>query len=83
MPRVAVVIPTLNEAASIGAVVASIPRDVVEGIIVADGGSTDGTAEAARRAGAQVIAAGRGYGRACIAGRASGGTGRHYRLYGW
>ncbi len=65
---VVVVIPTLNEAASIGAVVASIPRDVVNRIIVADGGSTDGTAEVAHRAGADMIAAGRGYGRACLAG---------------
>jgi glycosyltransferase involved in cell wall biosynthesis len=66
--RVAVVIPTLNEAQSIGAVVASIPRDVVDTIIVADGGSSDSTAAAARRGGAEVIDAGRGYGRACLAG---------------
>ena len=66
--RVAAVIPTLNEAQSIGAVVASIPRNRVERIIVADGGSSDGTADAARRAGAEVIDAGRGYGRACLAG---------------
>jgi glycosyltransferase involved in cell wall biosynthesis len=65
---VVVVIPTLNEAASIGAVIAAIPREVVDRIIVADGGSTDGTAEVARRAGADIIAAGRGYGRACLAG---------------
>lgn len=66
--RVAVVIPTLNEAESIGAVVAEIPRDVIARIIVADGGSTDGTADAARAAGAEVLAAGRGYGRACLEG---------------
>ncbi len=66
--RVAVIIPTLNEAESIGPVVASLPRDVVDRVIVADGGSTDGTAEQARRAGAEVVAAGRGYGRACLAG---------------
>ncbi len=67
-PRVAVVIPTLNEADSIGAVIAEIPRSVVARIIVADGGSTDGTADCARRAGAEVLDAGRGYGRACRAG---------------
>jgi glycosyltransferase involved in cell wall biosynthesis len=66
--RVAVVIPTLNEAESIGHVVASLPRDVVDRVIVADGGSADGTSERALSAGAEVIAAGRGYGRACLAG---------------
>jgi glycosyltransferase involved in cell wall biosynthesis len=66
--RVAVIIPTFNEAQSIGAVVASIPRDVADLVIVADGGSADGTADVARRAGAEVITVGRGYGRACLAG---------------
>jgi len=71
---VIVVIPTLNEAASIGAAVAAIPRDVVDRIIVADGGSNDGTAEIARRAGANTIAAGLGYGRACLAGATAAGA---------
>jgi glycosyltransferase involved in cell wall biosynthesis len=66
-PVIAVAIPTLNEAQSIGQVVAEIPRAAVTRIIVADGGSTDGTPELARHAGAEVIAAGRGYGRACLA----------------
>ena len=35
---VVVVIPTFNEAESIAAVVAEIPRDVVGRVIVADGG---------------------------------------------
>ena len=65
--RTAVVIPTLNEEASIGGVVAALPRDWVDRVIVADGGSTDATAARARAAGAEVIAAGRGYGRACLA----------------
>jgi glycosyltransferase involved in cell wall biosynthesis len=63
---VVVAIPTLNEEASIGDVVASIPRDVVTRIIVADGGSCDGTTEQARNAGADVISVGKGYGRACL-----------------
>ncbi len=63
---VAVAIPTLNEQDSIGAVVRSIPRDVVSQVIVADGGSTDRTRDEAREAGADVIDAGRGYGRACL-----------------
>src|SRR5580698_1334773 len=62
---VAVAIPTLNEASSIGEVVGGIPRDLVRHVIVADGGSTDATAALAEAAGAQVITAGRGYGRAC------------------
>jgi glycosyltransferase involved in cell wall biosynthesis len=65
---VAVVIPTFNEVESIGAVVAELPRTIVDHVIVADGGSTDGTQEAARHAGAEVIAVGRGYGRACLMG---------------
>ena len=63
--RVAVAIPALNEEASIGAVVAAIPRAIAGRIIVADGGSRDATAARAAAAGAQVIEAGRGYGRAC------------------
>jgi glycosyltransferase involved in cell wall biosynthesis len=65
-PRVVVIIPTLNEADSIGAVVAAIPRDIVVRVIVADGGSTDNTAAHALAAGAEVLATGRGYGRACL-----------------
>ncbi len=64
----AIVIPTFNEAESIGAVVAMLPRDIVERVIVVDGGSSDGTVEIARRAGAEVINVGRSYGRACLAG---------------
>ncbi|MGB6748537.1 MAG: glycosyltransferase family 2 protein, partial [Xanthobacteraceae bacterium] len=66
--RVAVVIPTFNEAESIAAVIAELPRDIVGRVIVADGGSSDGTQDRARNAGAEVIAVGRGYGRACLAG---------------
>lgn len=71
---VAVVIPTLNEAASIGAVLGELPRAVAAEIIVADGGSTDGTQAIARGAGARVLApSGRGYGRACAEGAAAAG----------
>jgi glycosyltransferase involved in cell wall biosynthesis len=64
---VALAIPTLNEEAAIADAVRAVPRDVVGRIIVADGGSTDATAARARAAGADVIEAGRGYGRACLA----------------
>ncbi|MGB7033944.1 MAG: glycosyltransferase family 2 protein [Xanthobacteraceae bacterium] len=65
---VVVVIPTFNEAESIAAVVAELPGDVVGRIIVADGGSSDGTPQQARDAGAEVVSVGRGYGLACLAG---------------
>ncbi|MFI5024839.1 MAG: glycosyltransferase family 2 protein [Alphaproteobacteria bacterium] len=71
-PGIAVVIPTLNEAGAIPIVVREVPRDLVREIIVADSDSTDGTAEAARAAGARVVSlAERGYGRACAAGAAA------------
>jgi glycosyltransferase involved in cell wall biosynthesis len=66
---VCLVIPALNEAEVIGEVVRSIPRDVVDEIIVVDNGSTDATAAAAKDAGATVVEQpARGYGRACRAG---------------
>ncbi len=73
---VAIIIPVLDEAASIGAVIAEIPRDVVHEIIVVDGGSSDDTAEIAAAAGARVIVPGKsGYGRACLAGSAVASAG--------
>src|SRR5262245_21245951 len=65
--RVVVVIPALDEERSIADVVRSIPRAIVSRVIVADGGSRDATAARAKAAGADVIDAGRGYGRACLA----------------
>jgi glycosyltransferase involved in cell wall biosynthesis len=65
---VAVIIPTFDEAESIGAVVAALPRNVIDRVVVVDGGSSDGTRERAEAAGAEVIAVGRGYGLACLAG---------------
>ena len=64
---VVLAIPTLNEACSIGPLLRSIDRDQVTAIIVADGGSTDGTCDVARAEGAETLDAGRGYGRACLA----------------
>src|SRR5580704_2069922 len=49
---VVIIIPTLNEEASIGEVVRTLPFDLVGRVIVADGGSTDRTAERARASGA-------------------------------
>ncbi|MGA8192103.1 MAG: glycosyltransferase, partial [Acetobacteraceae bacterium] len=65
---VAAVIPTLNEAETIAGAIASIPREVVDEIIVADSSSSDGTAALAQAAGARVVTlTERGYGRACAA----------------
>jgi glycosyltransferase involved in cell wall biosynthesis len=64
-----VVIPVLNEEASIGKVLADIPRAGILEVIVVDNGSDDRTAEVAARAGATVLAEPRrGYGRACMTG---------------
>ena len=65
--RVVVVIPTLDEEQSIADVVRRVPHPLVERVIVADGGSRDATVARATRAGAHVVDAGRGYGRACLA----------------
>ena len=63
----AVVIPTLNAAAGLAATVASLgpapPR-----LVVSDGGSSDGTVECARRAGALVVTGARGRGPQLAAG---------------
>lgn len=67
-PRVSVVIPALNEAESIGSVVRSMPWGEIAECVVVDNGSTDGTADAARAAGARVVNSLRGYGAACAAG---------------
>jgi glycosyltransferase involved in cell wall biosynthesis len=66
--RVSVVIPTFNEAEAIAGVIRELPRDIAHEVIVADGGSTDGTQDIAAAAGARVVNAGRGYGRACRTG---------------
>lgn len=69
MKTVDVIIPALNEERSVGRVAADIPREGVREIVVVNNGSTDGTARAARSAGATVIDEPvRGYGKACLAG---------------
>jgi glycosyltransferase involved in cell wall biosynthesis len=69
---VSVVIPALNEAENIAAVVREMPWDLIRECIVVDNGSTDATAAEAQAAGARVIPQPqRGYGRACAAGAAA------------
>jgi hypothetical protein len=71
MKTVSIVIPALNEEAGLATTIQAIPRGELEGkgyqvqILVVDNGSEDGTAEVARKAGAEVVhEPGRGYGRA-------------------
>jgi glycosyltransferase involved in cell wall biosynthesis len=67
--QVSLVIPALNEAECLGPLLAELPAGMVRELIVVDNGSTDGTAEVARRSGARVVVEPRrGYGRACAAG---------------
>jgi rSAM/selenodomain-associated transferase 2 len=59
------VIPTLNAARHLGATLAALAPargDLVREVVVADGGSTDGTPDLARSLGARVVAAPRGRG---------------------
>jgi glycosyltransferase involved in cell wall biosynthesis len=74
-PRTAVIIPALNEEASVGGVVTGLHNAKIPGlgpIIVVDNGSTDRTADVANAAGAIVIhQPERGYGAACLAGMAA------------
>ena len=61
------VIPALDEADSLGAVLDALPSPPVRRVVVADNGSTDATAEIARGRGATVVLEPRrGYGAACL-----------------
>lgn len=67
--RIAVIIPTRDEALSIAQVLDDIPRPPVTEVVVVDAQSSDGTPELARAHGARVIVEPRrGYGRACLTG---------------
>lgn len=66
---ISLVIPALNEAEAIGLTLRELPWDLLAECIVVDNGSTDATADEARRNGARVVSEPRrGYGRACAAG---------------
>src|SRR6266481_843207 len=72
MSSVSVIIPALNEEEPIAGVVRETAATKIPAeIIVVDNGSTDRTAERALEAGARVVKAPHGYGRACAAGVAA------------
>jgi len=60
--RVSVIVPTLEEAPSIGGCLEALATQDVEEVIVSDAGSEDGTAELAARRGARVLIGSRGRG---------------------
>jgi glycosyltransferase involved in cell wall biosynthesis len=69
MSSVSVIIPALDEEEPIAGVVREcLATELPNEVIVVDNGSTDRTAERARGAGARVVTAPRGYGRACATG---------------
>jgi hypothetical protein len=70
-PSVAAVIPALDEVDALPALLRELPAGIVDETLVVDGGSRDGTPDAARAQGARVVVEPRrGYGRACATGAA-------------
>lgn len=69
VPRVCVIIPAFNEENAVGNVVAEIPKDLVQEVVVVNNNSNDQTAVVAAQAGATVLDERRqGYGFACLKG---------------
>ncbi len=68
-PKIDIVIPAYNEEKSIAKVIADIPKDVVNEVVVVNNNSSDKTRSVAEMAGATVIDEMRpGYGFACLKG---------------
>jgi glycosyltransferase involved in cell wall biosynthesis len=68
-PKIAVIIPAINEEKSIGKVIGEIPKELSAEIIVCNNGSTDHTELVAKQFGAIVLTETRkGYGWACLKG---------------
>lgn len=71
-PALGIVIPTLNEAQNLPALLEDLAQQTLRTeILIVDGGSTDGTPEIARRAGAPCVSAARGRGAQMNAGAAA------------
>jgi len=70
-PQVGIVVPTLNEAATLDGLLADLAAlQLPVDIVIADGGSADDTRDVARRGGARVVDAPRGRGSQLRAGAA-------------
>jgi hypothetical protein len=70
-PRVGMIIPALDEEDALPLVLAELPQERLDRLIVVDNGSTDRTASVAAQLGAEVVREPvRGYGAACLAGLA-------------
>ncbi len=68
-PRVALLMPALDERQALAQLLDELPRQRYARLLVIDNGSTDGTAAAARAGGAEVVSEPRrGYGQACLTG---------------
>lgn len=69
MAKIWVLIPAFNEENAVGKVIAAIPLEKVEEIIVVNNNSTDRTSRIASEAGATVLfEEQKGYGKACLKG---------------
>ncbi|MCB0395613.1 MAG: glycosyltransferase family 2 protein [Flavobacteriales bacterium] len=67
--RTKVIIPALNEEASIGLVLDALPRNLIQEVVVVDNGSSDQTTTVAASKDATVLREDRrGYGAACLKG---------------
>jgi glycosyltransferase involved in cell wall biosynthesis len=67
--HISVIIPAFNEENGVGFVIAEIPKNFVQEIVVVNNASTDNTEQIAQEAGATVLReATPGYGRACLKG---------------
>ena len=64
---ISVVIPTFNEAGHLSLTLAALVPAAVDGlvreVVISDGGSTDGTLEAADEAGAKIVTSAKGRGQ--------------------
>ncbi|MSO64439.1 MAG: glycosyltransferase [Alphaproteobacteria bacterium] len=72
-PRLSIIIPALNAAATVGATLVALQegRALIGEVLVVDAGSTDNTALLAKRQGARILSAPRGRGDQLAAGAAA------------
>jgi len=67
--NISIIIPVYNEEQSLAHVIADLPRDLIDEIIVVNNASTDASADVARACGCRVVdEPQQGYGQACLTG---------------